>query len=140
MVISVNEPMKPTTQPGILIVDDEARVRTLLRQGLGHFGFAVWTAADGREALEVYRQHRPAIDLVILDVRMPGLDGPQTLHALQQLNPAVRCCFISGDTSPYQPHELLALGACCLLEKPFQLAAMANTLWAIVGEEDPPPR
>jgi CheY-like chemotaxis protein len=47
----------------------------------------VWLAAGGQEALDLYQRHREAIDVVLLDVRMPGLDGPQTLAALRALNP-----------------------------------------------------
>src|SRR3954470_11871134 len=68
---------------GVLVVDDEECVRDVLDAMLRQQGFAVWLAADGWEALEVYRLHLAAIDLVLLDVRMPGLDGPATLTALR---------------------------------------------------------
>jgi CheY-like chemotaxis protein len=52
--------------------------------------FAVWLAADGWKALQIYEQQQSKIALVLLDVRMPGWDGPRTLAALQRLDPAVR--------------------------------------------------
>ena len=51
------------------------------------YGFTVWSAANGPAALEVYRRQQDDIAVVLLDVRMPGLDGPQTLAELQRLNP-----------------------------------------------------
>src|SRR5262245_47163997 len=92
-----------TRPPGILVVDDEVHVLAVLAVALRQAGFCVWTAADGTAALETYPQYRGAIDLVLLDVRMPGLDGPQTLAALRRQDPGLRCCFLSGDVSPYTP-------------------------------------
>jgi CheY-like chemotaxis protein len=106
---------------GILVADDEAAVRTLLETLLRRHGYVVWSASDGAEALELFACHREAIALVLLDVRMPSLDGPQTLAALRQLDPDVRCCFMSGQSGSYRPEELLELGALRLFKKPFKL-------------------
>jgi CheY-like chemotaxis protein len=97
-------PEVPRTQPRyeIPIVDDEASMRGLLRIGMHQQGFSVWLAASGREAIDVYRRHR--IDMVLLDVRMPGLDGPQTLAALQSLNPQVAVIL-----KPFHPAEVAQL-------------------------------
>ena len=65
-----------TPSHGILVVDDEAGVLRVLDLVLRQQGFAVWPAAGGVEAVELYRRHREAIDVVLLDVCMPGLDGP----------------------------------------------------------------
>lgn len=115
-------------KPGVLAVDDDASVRAVVVAGLRHEGFEVWLAADGREALEIYQRHRATIDVVLLDVRMPSLDGPQTLAALRKLNPGVCCCFMSGDPGSYSPDDLLRLGAAQLFRKPFQLAEVASGL------------
>src|SRR5262245_55107189 len=70
--------------PAILVVDDEPMIRKLLQLQLQQQGFGVLVAADGREALVLYQARRSTIALVLLDVRMPDLDGPQTLAALRQ--------------------------------------------------------
>src|SRR5262245_11971981 len=80
---------------GVLVVDDEALIRSMLNTGLAQYGFEVRLAASGREAIEIYSRDFSEIDLVLLDVRMPGLDGPQTLARLEAINPNVRCCFMS---------------------------------------------
>lgn len=97
--------------PAILVVDDSAPVRLFLAAVLPRFGFRVRTAAGGREALDLYRLHGPDTDLVLMDVQMPDLDGPETLAALRHLNPAVRCCLMSADSGRYTPQQLLGLGA-----------------------------
>ncbi len=129
---------------GILVVDDDAAVRAVLQAGLRQAGFVVWLATDGHQALEVYRHHQAAIALVLLDVRMPGLDGPQTLHGLRKINPGVRCCFLSGHTGAYSEQTLLQLGAAGVFRKPFRLNELVQALRQVVrlpepGRADPPP-
>src|SRR5262249_8109403 len=88
-------------KPGILVVDDDDAVRQMLDRGLRHHGFDVWLAGSGKEAVEVYQHHRQMISLVLLDVKMPGLDGPATLGALETMNPEVRSVFMSGHLGHY---------------------------------------
>jgi CheY-like chemotaxis protein len=114
--------------PGILVVDDDAATRDLVGVALRQDGFDVWPAADGLEALQHYWRHRAAIDVVLLDVRMPGLDGPQTLAALREMNPHLRCCFMTADAGQYTEEALLACGAAALLHKPFRLPEAARLL------------
>ncbi len=124
----------PRRQYGILVVDDDAAVRGLLDLALRRQGFAVWLAANGQEALEQYRCHRATIDVALLDVLMPGLDGPQTLAALQALNPQVRCCFMSGDLGLYSEWKLQSMGAAVVFHKPFRLAEIAQALRDLAGQ------
>ncbi len=127
-------PVRPSREkPGVLVVDDEHLVRTLLQLGLERDGFDVWLASDGREAIRLYRKHRDRIDVVLLDVRMPGLDGPQTLDALRGLDPKVLVCLMSGDLGDYQPDELRRRGAAHVIAKPFRLDELASTLRLLVN-------
>jgi CheY-like chemotaxis protein len=115
-------------KPGVLVVDDEHLVRIMVQLGLERNGFEVWLAGNGREALDLYREHREQIAVVLLDVRMPGLDGPGTLAALRKLNPDVPACFMSGDPGVYAPEELRQRGAAYVIAKPFHLDQLANIL------------
>lgn len=124
----------PWGRPGILIVDDEEMIRTLLQIVLQRQGFVVWTAASGPEAIGAYRRHCAAIDLVLLDVRMPGLDGPQTLAALQQLAPGICSCFMSGQTGEYAERELLQRGAARVFSKPFRVDELGACLWQLAAK------
>jgi CheY-like chemotaxis protein len=119
---------QPRAKLGVLVVDDEHLVRIMVQLGLEREGFDVWLAANGREAIAVYRAHKEDIAVVLLDVHMPGLDGPATLDALRKRNPEVRACFMSGDTGSYEPDELLQRGAVHVLAKPFRLDDLANIL------------
>lgn len=117
---------------GVLVVDDEHMVRIMVQMGLEQHGFDVWLAANGRKAIDLYRAYREDIALVLLDVSMPGLDGPQTLDALRELDPEVRACFMSGDTGAYKPEELRQQGAAYIIAKPFLLDDLADILWQLV--------
>ena len=99
-------------------------MRSLLQAVLQHQGFSVWLAANGRDALQLYQQFRPRIDLVLLDVRMPGLDGPQTLAALRRLNPVVVGCFMTGYAGDYTEADLLGHGAVRVFAKPFDFGEL----------------
>jgi two-component system cell cycle sensor histidine kinase/response regulator CckA len=113
---------------GVLVADDDPEVRDAVHDGLRRQGFAVWLAADGQEALDLYRSHCETIDVALLDVCMPGLDGPQTLAALQEITPQVRCCFMSGYLGSYTAERLRDLGAVTVFAKPFHLAEVAHVL------------
>jgi anti-anti-sigma factor len=113
---------------GVLVVDDDLMVRSELETELRSRGIAVWVAAGGPQAVELYRRYLRAITLVLLDVAMTGRDGPQTLAALQKLQPGVRCCFMSGNPARYSAEALLKLGAVRVFPKPFALAELIGLL------------
>jgi CheY-like chemotaxis protein len=119
--------------PGVLVVDDESAVLDLLARALPRHGLRVWAAAGGEEAAALLAAHRGEIDAALLDVRMPGLDGPATLAALRGLRPALPCCFMTGQSGPYADEELLRQGASHVLHKPFQLAEVARVLLSLCG-------
>jgi CheY-like chemotaxis protein len=77
-------------------VDDEESIRGLGQRLLSRLGFHVLTAVDGRDALEVYVQHKDEIVLVLLDLTMPRMGGEETLRELRRLDPEVRVVLSSG--------------------------------------------
>ena len=120
----------------ILVVDDDDGVRRFLAAGLPREGFDVWLAANGREAADLLRACRPAIDVVLMDVRMPGRDGPETLAALREQDPQVRCCFMSGDLGGHTEDGLRRLGTGAVLRKPFTMAEAGRVLRAEIDRRD----
>jgi DNA-binding response OmpR family regulator len=115
-------------RPGVLVADGDHLVRIMVQLGLERNGFDVWLASNGREAIRLYRTHRERIGVVLLDVRLPDLDGPATLDALRQLHPEVLACFMGGDTGDHEPEELRQRGAAYVVAKPFLLNELANVL------------
>ena len=119
---------KFTRNPGILIADDMGLLLTLLKFELEPRGFNVWLAVDSSDAIDLYRRHQDQIDLVLLDVQMPGLDGPHTLAHLQRIDRDVAACFMTGGSGAYTEVELLNRGAIHVFTKPFRLAEIAEAL------------
>jgi DNA-binding NtrC family response regulator len=119
---------------GIMVVDDDPVVLNLLQVWLPRLGFNVWSADGGHAGLVTYERHRDRIDLVLLDIRMPVLDGPATLRELRRLDGNVTCCFMTGHSGLYTPDALRDLGAVAVFEKPFDFAELDRSLRRIVGE------
>jgi CheY-like chemotaxis protein len=116
----------PPSRPTILVVDDDAAIRKMLEIALSHYGLTVLTAATREGTLEVYRQHREVISVVLMDG-----DGLATIPALRTINSAVRCCLMSAGSPGrgYTERELRALGVDYFFEKPFgSLSGLAGVL------------
>jgi anti-anti-sigma factor len=113
---------------GVLVVDDDTAVLCVLAARLRTEGYKVRVASHGRQAVEFYRRYQEEIAVVLLDVLMPGLDGPHTLTALREVCPAVRCCFMTGNPTPYTEDDLLRRGAVRVFQKPFAFTEVIDTL------------
>lgn len=90
---------RPTHSLGsetLLIVENEAAIRELLQIAMQKTGYTALTAASGREAISVVRSHPRAIDLVITDVVMPDMTGPELVQQLTLVQPRLRTLFMSG--------------------------------------------
>ncbi|MBM3980282.1 MAG: PAS domain S-box protein [Planctomycetes bacterium] len=127
----VARPPRPHT---VLLVDDEAMIRDLGRTVLTRAGFRVLTADDGQDAVEVFARHRAEIDLVILDVTMPRMNGRDAFHRLQELNPAARIMFSTGYSADDLPEVESSIG---LLSKPYRpqdLVAAVRTALTITPQ------
>lgn len=101
-------------------------------------GLQPFLAASGAEAVEIYRREAEKIGVVLLDIRMPGMDGPETLEALRRLNPQLRCCFMSGDPGEYTFEDLRRRGALRLFSKPLPLRELFAALQGLVANPADP--
>jgi PAS domain S-box-containing protein len=108
----------------ILVVDDEASIRTGASQFLEHAGFTVLTAADGHEAVAVFREHAETVRAVLLDLAMPNMDGATTACALRQIRPDVRLILSSGYTAEEATRHFTDRDLAGFLQKPYALKAL----------------
>ena len=107
-------PPRPLT---VLLVDDEYMIRDLGRAVLTRAGFRVLTADNGAEAVDVFARQYADIDLVILDVTMPRMNGRDAFHRMMEINPSARILFSTG----YSADELAEVdGSAGLLSKPYR--------------------
>jgi len=112
----------------ILVVDDEADVRELVRDMLGSLGYQVVTCRDGREAAALYEREWQTIDLVILDLIMPRLGGRATLAKLRAANPKVKAVIATGVGPEGEAAEMMREGAVGFVQKPFALLELAERI------------
>lgn len=118
----------------ILLVEDEAPVRTITAATLKKRGYDVEQAEDGEEALAILEQAPGAFDLIISDVVMPGLDGPGLLKAAAAYLGNARVIFISGYAEEHFSHTLSADLDISFLPKPFSLEALAQRVKDELGK------
>jgi len=104
----------------ILVVDDEPIIRELVPEILAEAGFRPIIARDGREALEIYADCWRHIDLVILDMIMPGMNGRETFRALKRINPEIRALLSTGFSADGPAEEALDEGILGLVRKPYR--------------------
>jgi len=109
----------------ILVVEDESEIRVLTQEILETFGYRVLSAQNGEQALVIYREQGQAIDLVLLDLNMPGMGGRGCLQELLAINPRARIIIASGYPENGHGHEALVLGARGFIGKPYQMAELA---------------
>jgi PAS domain S-box-containing protein len=110
----------------ILVVEDEAAVRSLARDVLTRLGYEVLTASDGREALNVAKRYRRHIDLLVSDVVLPQLRGVEVADRLRARRPGLRVLYISGYTETAIVHDGLLDPGVNFLAKPFRPADLGN--------------
>jgi DNA-binding NtrC family response regulator len=110
----------------ILVVDDERLIRWTLSQSLSELGHEVFEAPDGEAAIARAAAEEP--DLVLLDIRMPGLDGLQVLQVLRREHPATAVVMISAHGTLETAVEAMKLGAADYISKPFQAADVQHAV------------
>jgi signal transduction histidine kinase len=103
----------------ILVVDDEAAIGEMMRVTLEFYNYRVFVAQDSTTALAIFGQHARKIDLALVDVMMPAIDGFATVEAMQRIRPKVNVVLMSGMVSPEMRAQAEQLGCRAFLAKPF---------------------
>jgi PAS domain S-box-containing protein len=119
----------------ILIIDDEEIIRGLLAEMLEQLGFAVISARDGTEGLEIYRRKWREIDVVIVDMIMPGLTGRETFVEMKKVNPSVRVILSTGFTKEGAVEETLEEGIIWFIQKPYRLEELSEAVLQALSRE-----
>jgi two-component system cell cycle sensor histidine kinase/response regulator CckA len=109
----------------VLIADDEETVRAVGKQMLERMGFDVLTAPDGREGVEVFREHAGEIVCVLLDLTMPHMDGEEAFRQLRRIRPGVKVILCSGYNEQDATQRFYGKGLAGFIQKPYTLAKLA---------------
>jgi len=116
----------------ILLVDDEEMIVEIGNEILSKLGYSALLARSGPEALNIYREMSDAIDLVILDMIMPGMSGKETYEALKTLNPRVKILLSSGYSMKDQATRILENGCDGFIQKPFSIKDLSHKMREIL--------
>jgi len=112
----------------ILLVDDEPMVTDVGAKMMSRLGYRVLTAASGAEALATFAEHHAGIDIVVLDMIMPEMNGEQTFHGLQEIDKTVRVIFSSGYSRNHQAVQETSCSQHPFIQKPFDIVKLSRKL------------
>ncbi|MFP5211949.1 MAG: response regulator, partial [Acidobacteriota bacterium] len=118
----------------VLLTDDEESVRLVGKRMFERLGFEVVTAEDGREAIEIYKSEGDRIDLVVLDLTMPFMNGPETFRELRRIDPNVRVILSSGYSQSEISSRFAETGLAGYVEKPYTLSALKEVIRPILAK------
>jgi PAS domain S-box-containing protein len=118
----------------VLLVDDEQMVLDVTRELLESLGYRVYAVGSGQEAIAVYMEKRTEIDMVILDMIMPGISGGEAFERLREIDPEIRVLLSSGYSINGQAREILERGCNGFLQKPFQLEKLSRKVREVLSE------
>jgi DNA-binding NtrC family response regulator len=115
-----------------LIIDDETTILEIGKTILQRHGYKVFTARNGEEGMSLYS--KSAVDLVLLDLGLPGIGGMRCLKKLLATNHNAKIIIMSGDLSNGRVQEALKMGARAFLAKPFGLAQLLNVVVKVLDK------
>ncbi len=119
----------------VLLVDDEETVRSVGRQMLELLGLQVTVAENGRQAVAIYGERQEEIDLVLLDLSMPHMDGVQAFRELRRLDRNVRVVMSSGYNEQEVTRQVVGKGLAGFIQKPYQIDTLRDVLGEVLGAE-----
>jgi DNA-binding response OmpR family regulator len=120
----------------ILLVDDEEPIRKLITDVLTPRGFAITQCCSGGQAVEYYSRHVSDVDLVVMDIMMPGMNGTEALVRMRLIDPNVKVILISG--GGYSQDDILKTGAVGFAAKPFQFLQLLELVKLHIRHEPSP--
>jgi CheY-like chemotaxis protein len=132
--ITVDMQQKSTKEKArILLVEDEEMIRNVASAMLERLGYAVYVCDNGQDAVDHYREEWQNIDLIILDVIMPELDGEETFIAMQEINPALKVLVSSGYSLDDKTQNIIQKGAKGFIQKPYRKGALSVKVAEVLG-------
>jgi PAS domain S-box-containing protein len=118
----------------ILLVDDEDMILEVTHELLTSSGYQVLKAGSGSQALELYQRHIDDIDIVLLDMIMPGMNGAETYDRLKSIDPDVKVILTSGYSVDAQAEKIFAKGCNGFLQKPFTIKSLSSKITAVLQQ------
>jgi signal transduction histidine kinase/ActR/RegA family two-component response regulator len=118
----------------VLLVDDEEMIRESAAAVLESLGLSVLTAGNGLEALETVRREGSRVDVVLMDLTMPQMDGREAFHAIRRIQPRLPVILSSGYNEQESIHDFMGRGLAAFLQKPYTLRALEQTVLEVLAK------
>ena len=128
----MDTPAKSSTG-SVLVVENEPFMREAVEDILDSIGIEVFSAKNGHEGVATYLSNKEKIDLVILDMRLPGLTGAEILQMLRAINPLIKVIIASGYDEQEIERQLKGQTASSILRKPYNADTLVTTVQTILG-------
>jgi len=125
----------PRGDENIMVVEDESTVRRLAIRHLRSFGYHVIEARNGEEALRLFQKGPEGVDLVLTDVVMPSMGGPELAERLREIKPAIRVAYMSGFAEEVTMSQIQESHTGALIVKPFTRETLARTIRSVLDEK-----
>lgn len=119
----------------ILAVDDEESIRDLMTSALSRFGYNVISASDGMEAIKLFQNMKKGIDLTILDLMMPEMDGKRCLAEILKIDPEARVIVATGNSESVENCQIQASQIKGFIRKPFDMSKLIRSIREILDEK-----
>ena len=116
----------------ILVIDDDEIVRTLLSRMLEREGFSVFSCSNGFDGISFFKEENEIIDMILLDMIMPGLNGTETFFKLKEINVSVKALILSGYTRDDSVQKIIDNGGCGFIQKPVTHTHLFNEIKRIL--------
>jgi two-component system cell cycle sensor histidine kinase/response regulator CckA len=120
----------------ILLIDDEEMIIDVGQELLQELGYNVLLARSGYEAIQIYQEYRDKVDMVIMDMIMPGMGGSETFDRLKEINPNIKVLLSSGYSINGQATKILERGCDDFIQKPFNLNQLSGKIRNIIGKSE----
>ncbi|MGA2955536.1 MAG: response regulator [Thermodesulfobacteriota bacterium] len=118
----------------VLLVDDEEIIAEIMEKALTLAGYRVLLARGGEEAIEVYKKNQNDIDLVVLDMIMPGMNGGKVFNRLREINPGVKVILSSGYSIDGEASQIMARGCNGFIQKPFGIKELSQKIREVLDK------
>jgi len=116
----------------VFLIDDDDMIADVSEMILKNSGYDVVSAKSGKEAIEVYKENHSRIDMVILDMILPDMDGGDTYDRLKEINPGIKVLLASGYDIDYQGRDIMERGCDGFIQKPFNMNELLEKIRGIL--------
>ncbi len=126
------KPVIATGEGLVLVVDDDESVRGMAEEVLCRVGYTVLSAGNGRDGVDLFRQHQDRISVVLLDMAMPVMSGREAYLEMKKINPDVKVLLVSGFRKDSRVEDILSLGVKDFLQKPYTMTSLALAIQKVI--------